>query len=335
MDKPSLQPLTRKNLVNHDNAWAADAYKVPCARADTARRQLHQLLWTLGRIGPRGQHILKQLDIYIAGPYSVQCRESADVEPDPNDVQYWEDKLQSYRDQYTPIILLEEAKGRVYSEMMVLRQLGREGARLLALDELYIAGPYEVRCAAERCSEMPLDDVRYWDEKWHHFHTGVEALKSACPRPLSPAALTIDGSLTEAFTSDDDATTEKTVVRRDNKVEAWVHTLQDDAGARPRNGTSHAHQSWTNSSHLLQHQPGNEPANVEPPRPRKRKHQAPEGEDSKSSRELRRSKRLKAHEKLPKTSRQELEDATMSTLGDHGLRRSARLALKPRKRYTG
>lgn len=227
MDGHSSQPLTRDNLNNHNGGRAAQTYRVSCVRADVARQQLYQLLWTLGRIGPRGQHILKGLDVYIAAPQNVRCRESSLEEPDPNDVQYWEDKLQSYRDRYTPVIQLEEAKGRVYSEMMVLHQFGRDGARALAQDELYIAGPYDVRRAADRHSDAPLEDVCYWDEKWQHFHNVVETLKSACPRVASPAALTINGSPAVSYASDDEATSPG----RQNKVEAWVHTLQNNANA--------------------------------------------------------------------------------------------------------
>ncbi|KAK6197690.1 hypothetical protein LQW54_010652 [Pestalotiopsis sp. IQ-011] len=230
MDGHSSQPLTRDNLNNHDGGRAAQTYRVSCVRADVARQQLYQLLWTLGRIGPRGQHILKGLDVYIAAPQNVRCRESSIEEPDPNDVQYWEDKLQSYRDRYTPVIQLEEAKGRVYSEMMVLHQFGRDGARALAQDELYIAGPYDVRRAADRHSNAPLEDVCYWNEKWQHFHNVVETLKSACPRVPSPAALTINGSPAMSYASDDEATS----AGRQNKVEAWITTHIPIAVARKR-----------------------------------------------------------------------------------------------------
>ncbi|RYO98913.1 hypothetical protein DL764_006969 [Monosporascus ibericus] len=87
-----------------------------------------------------------------------------------------------------PAATLEQAKGSIYAIMRSLYDLVPEGHSVLKDDELYIAGPYDVRYRGNKCSEPDLDNSAYWIAKLEYFRGKYFAIKEA-KQPAPPTIL--------------------------------------------------------------------------------------------------------------------------------------------------
>ncbi|WQF89385.1 hypothetical protein CDEST_14399 [Colletotrichum destructivum] len=200
MDGPSPEhPLTRRNLGQlEEQAFLSPASStdLPDDRLARAKRQVYSFLWSLKKIGTKGEQILHHADLQIVG-YDVQYRGARQPPPDLDDPTFWASELQAYERKYTPILRLERVKGRVRAAMISLQSF-REGLQALELDDLRItsAGAFLYRGPSDR--KPNFENLAYWESRLTYFDDLYNDLFQKCrPRPPPASEFASDSEVEE------------------------------------------------------------------------------------------------------------------------------------------
>ncbi|TRX98420.1 hypothetical protein FHL15_000494 [Xylaria flabelliformis] len=186
------QPLTEANLgrlqdvqrgkLPSESLTSSDF--LPIDKLEKAKRKVYQFLLELNYLGPEGERIREAEDVYITGASEVCYRGNTIPEPDLEDSNFWEAKLEHMIREHGPCMKLAREKHGVYHMMTVLRDYGREGRKILADYELYIAGKDDVRYRGNDDSKPDLQDPAYWVAQYEYLRSKHQPLwKARYPRP--------------------------------------------------------------------------------------------------------------------------------------------------------
>ncbi|KAI1125764.1 hypothetical protein F5Y10DRAFT_294346 [Nemania abortiva] len=247
---PFVQPLTKANLRKLEgkkpDSTAPSTYSdyLPADKLERAKRRVHHFLWDLGGIGPEGRRIREVEDVFIAGSISVRYRGNAVPEPDLQDPNFWETKLQYLENKYRPTIDFMTAKNGVYLEMMDLLHLcGREGRNALANYELYIAGEHDVRYRGDRNPEPDLQDTAYWQDQRQYLQNKFWEIRKQeyPPRPSSTVRAPNTEEKEELAEMERTEEYIRSWADRKKGIELWVDGTQNTEGslAEPHTPVSH------------------------------------------------------------------------------------------------
>ncbi len=82
---------------------ALPAVLSPVARLEQAKKSAYFYMVRLSRLGVEGRHILRHDELYIAGQDDVRFRRSGSHTKDADNLEYWEAKVQFFREKYEPL----------------------------------------------------------------------------------------------------------------------------------------------------------------------------------------------------------------------------------------
>ncbi|KAI1744570.1 hypothetical protein F4680DRAFT_468501 [Xylaria scruposa] len=189
----STQLLTEENLGRLEDVQKqqlpseslATSDFLPIDRLEKAKRLVYHFLWRLRDIGPEGDRIREAEDVYIADR-SVRYRGNTVPEPDLEDPSFWEAKMGYLIREHGPCIKLTKEKLDVYHMMVALRNFGRDGRKILADYELYIAGKDDVRYRGNDDSKPDLQDPAYWTAQYKYLRSKHQPLWKARYPPPPP-----------------------------------------------------------------------------------------------------------------------------------------------------
>ncbi|RYC62084.1 hypothetical protein CHU98_g4136 [Xylaria longipes] len=190
----SAQLMTEENLkrlqnIQNENPPSESLTSsdfLPIDKLEKEKRRVYNFLWSLREIGAEGDRIRDAVDVYIADRQEVRYRGNVIPEPDLEDSSFWEAKLLYLLQTYGPGIKLTRARRSVCHYMTLLRKFGREGRKILAGYELYLAGKDDVRYRGNADPKPNLQDPAYWDAQREYLQSKYRPMWQArCP-PLPP-----------------------------------------------------------------------------------------------------------------------------------------------------
>ncbi|KAI1755781.1 hypothetical protein F4782DRAFT_550893 [Xylaria castorea] len=191
----STQLLTEENLGRLEDVQQEKAPSesltssdfLPIDKLEKAKHRVYKFLWKLKHIGPEGDRIRDAEDVYIVEASNEVCyRGNAVPEPDLEDPSFWEAKLEYLIRTHQRGIKLRREKLDVYRMMMTLRNFGREGRKILAGYELYLAGKEDVRYRGNDDPKPDLQDPAYWAAQYKYLRSKRQPLWMARYPPPPP-----------------------------------------------------------------------------------------------------------------------------------------------------
>ncbi|KAI1424857.1 hypothetical protein F5Y12DRAFT_428034 [Xylaria sp. FL1777] len=244
-------------------------------------------------------------------------------------------------------VRLQQAKESVYSYMYRLCGLGVEGRRILRNDELYIAGQHDVRFRDGGSHAKDVDNPDYWEAKLQFFREKYEPLYDAIYPPI-----VIDPNSPGAIEQAEIDRGYFRWARKKRCIEAWIsatsqeqqiypHTIGNVASPSSIPPSTTTYPLETTLPRISRMHPGKVAVVVKSePRNPKRKRPGLDHEDEHAS-----SKRCaQAHlfQDIPATGigepirmpKKRKPTLTRSPSRPVALRRSARIAALPKKKYT-
>ncbi|KAI0862852.1 hypothetical protein F4860DRAFT_512450 [Xylaria cubensis] len=239
------QPLTEANLgrlqdvqtgkLPSESLTSSDF--LPIDKLEKAKRKVYQFLLQLNYLGPEGERIREAENVYIADGSEVRYRGNTVPEPDLEDASFWEAKLECMIREHGPCIKLAKKKHGVYHMMTVLRDYGREGRKILADYELYIAGKDDVRYRGNDDSKPDLQDPAYWVAQYEYLRSKHQPLwKARYPRPppkvYKPPNTVQRAMIAEnnkSLTKTDPLASLKAWSKRKREIKAWSNAQHADS----------------------------------------------------------------------------------------------------------
>lgn len=199
---------------------------LPIDKLEKEKQLVYRFLFNLRDIGTEGERIRDAADVYITGTGQVGYRGNAVPEPDIQDPSFWETKLVSLQQTYGPRIKLTRAKRGVCHYMMLLRNFGREGRKILADYEFYLASKYDIRYRGNADPEPDLQDPTYWEAQREYIKSKYHVLHEArFPRPRS-----LNTEEKNTYVEDENVLDEDDSVvlmfawsKRKREIKAWSH----------------------------------------------------------------------------------------------------------------
>ncbi|WQF89397.1 hypothetical protein CDEST_14411 [Colletotrichum destructivum] len=142
---------------------------------EQVKGKVYAIAWSLSRVGKVGHQILLDERLSIAGPNDVRSLSDQITRSDSDDLIFWKAKLRCL-EKHQGTIQIERVKGWVYTAMVGLGRMGKDGRSVLRTSGLCLQDGV-VRCHTRSGEPEFGDRFAFWEERLRYLkneHTSLQ-----------------------------------------------------------------------------------------------------------------------------------------------------------------